>query len=544
MFNRAIILILGLALCALLAARLVSTGPDAQPHGPGPAAAEPGDSAQATIQAPGPARDAEAERAESVAVLPFAVTSSGPDDDYFADGLTEEIIDALSQVPGLRVTARTSAFHFKGHETPIASIAHQLGVDDVVEGSVQRAGSRLRITARLVRVDNGLELWSDSYDRQTEDTFAVQTDIAEMVAQALNVVLDDSLREQMQRVGTRSVDAFIAYQKGFELYQRAHSEPNRISLLRQANAQFEDAVRMAPDLFPAYDLHTDLYSHILISNAAGQLDGDITERDVTEAPAALRRDFVNALRSARNFSEQSNTAFDRALMLGPWRGLALLGADVAATPGCEPADWLHLVTPFPGQAGGMLNALRQTAACDPLNVQPTAHIAGAELWLGQADEAVRSVRVHEARADDPVLSRYRVLALALGGDVPAARKAANASIRSEDQLLSIRAMLDALAGDNARAEAAETEYLGKYGPNDREALVMEAVRGQRGEANRLAGEIDARPFGHIVLLQAIYACFCGAPFDIGATPAFASLISESGLDWPPAKPYEFPLKDW
>ena len=544
MFNRAIILILGLALCALLAARLVSTGADAELHGSGPADTEPGNSAQATSQAPSPARGDEAVRAESVAVLPFTVTSTGPDDDYFADGLTEEAINALSQVPGLRVTARTSAFRFKGHEMPISSIAHQLRVGNVVEGSVQRAGSRLRIKARLVRVDGGFELWSESYDRQTGDTFAVQTDIVEKVAQALNVVLDDSLREQMQRVGTRSVDASIAYQKGFELFERAHSEPNRISLLRQANALFEEAVQMEPGLFPAYGLHADLYSHVLISDAAGQLDGDITENDVTQAPAALRIDMGNAVRAARNSNEKNSSAFDSALMLGSWRGLAFLSANAAASPGCETARWLHLVTPFPGQGAGVLDAFRRVAACDPLGKQPTALVAGTELWLGQGSEAAHSAREYRERVGEPFPARHLVLALALGGDVPAARKAANAYIRSEDQLLSVQAMLAALAGDNARAEAYETGYLGKYGPNDREALVMEAVRGHRGEANRLAGEIDARPFGHVVLLQAIYACFCGAPFDIEAAPAFASLLSESGLDWPPVRPYDFPLKDW
>ena len=331
MSHRAVILILGLAVCILLAARLLSTGPDREPHRSSPAVTEPGDSAQAASLAPGPARGGATARAESVAVLPLAALSSGPDDDYFADGLTEEIINALSQVPHLRVTARTSAFRFRGHAASISSIAHQLGVDNVVEGSVQRAGSRLRITARLVRVDDGFELWSESYDRQTEDTFAVRTDIAEKVAQALNGVLVDEIREQMQRVGTRSVDAFIAYQKGFELYERAHSEPNRISLLRQANAPFEEAVRLEPGYFPAYRLHADLYRHILISNAAGQLDGDITEQDVAGAPAALRRDFDTGLHAAGNAGERDNTAFDRALMLGPWRGLALLGASAAAS---------------------------------------------------------------------------------------------------------------------------------------------------------------------------------------------------------------------
>ena len=102
----------------------------------------------------------------SVAVLPFLALSSGSDDEYFADGLTEEILNALSQLPELLVTARTSAFHFKGQDLPVQEIASQLGVQHIVEGSVRRAGERLRVTAQLVRAEDGFHLWSENYDRQ------------------------------------------------------------------------------------------------------------------------------------------------------------------------------------------------------------------------------------------------------------------------------------------------------------------------------------------------------------------------------------------
>jgi len=83
-----------------------------------------------------------------------------------------------------------------------------------------------------------------------------------------------------------------------------------------------------------------------------------------------------------------------------------------------------------------------------------------------------------------------------------------------------------------------------HGPDDGQSLVLEALRGNRNEANRLAGAIDQRPFGHIVLLDSIFRCFCGAPFDLEATPVFASMLAESGLAWPPQAPYDLPLKDW
>ena len=100
------------------------------------------------------------------------------------------------------------------------------------------------------------------------------------------------------------------------------------------------------------------------------------------------------------------------------------------------------------------------------------------------------------------------------------------------------------AGDEPAALRYQEEFLGKHGPNDYISLVMEAGRGNRNEANRLAGLIDSRPFGYMSLMQAIYWCTCGAPFDLEATPVFSSMLAGSGLPWPPAKPLNFPLKDW
>ena len=171
------------------------------------------------------------------------------------------------------------------------------------------------------------------------------------------------------------------------------------------------------------------------------------------------------------------------------------------------------------------------------------HISGALLWLGRPDDAIDSARISLSKAQHPDLSRHLVLALALRGDADEAESTANATIRTEDELLLAQSMLAAIRGDSEAAGRYEESYLGRYGPNDRESLVLEAVRGNRGEANRLAAEIDRRPFGHVVLLQAIYNCLCGAPFDLEATPVFASMLAASGLGWPPARPYDLPLKD-
>lgn len=128
---------------------------------------------------------------KSVAVLPFLdLTSQDMNEEYFADGMTEELIDRLSKVPGLRVPAPTSSFYYKGKKVPVRDIAKTLGVTYVLDGSVRKSGPRLRVAARLIRADNGYVVWSESYDRPFNDTLKVQDDIAREVTKALRQSID------------------------------------------------------------------------------------------------------------------------------------------------------------------------------------------------------------------------------------------------------------------------------------------------------------------------------------------------------------------
>jgi TolB-like protein len=539
MLDRIIMVALALAVALLVFDRFRSS--DGASHGRSDAAPRPA-AATDPMQPASPAFPPVIPH--SVAVLPFVTLSNGPDDDYFADGLSEEIINALGQIPDLLVTGRTSAFHFRSKDLPVAAIAGQLGVAHIVEGSVRRAGDQLRISAQLVRAHDGFQLWSETYDRRTEDTFAVQSDIAEKVAQALNVLLDAALRERMRRVGTRDVDAFIAFQKGIERYDRAHQEANQISLLRQANIEFEQAIARAPELYPAYEYHSDLYVHVVLDHASGLLNGEITDADLAAAPAALRRDFDQAVRHARTDEERSNAQFGRILLLGPWRGLALLSERAAAATRCEAHPWLTFTSAAFGQAAAALEAFARMAACDPLRGRPMRQIARLNLWLGRPAETVRQAEGAPEFADDYFMRQALVLGLAFGGDTDDAERAAARYVRAEDELLAARATVAAIRGDGAASIEYQQAYLGVHGPDDGQSLVLEALRGNRNEANRLAGAIDQRPFGHIVLLDSIFRCFCGAPFDLEATPVFASMLAESGLAWPPQAPYDLPLKDW
>ena len=136
---------------------------------------------------------------KSIAVLPFVNMTSDKENEYFADGLSEEILNSLARIDGMRVVGRTSSFQFKGKDVDLRTIGEKLGAANVLEGSVRREGERARITAQLIRTSDGIHLWSQTYDRTLTDTLAVQLNIAEQVAGVLDVVLDDKQRERDAR---------------------------------------------------------------------------------------------------------------------------------------------------------------------------------------------------------------------------------------------------------------------------------------------------------------------------------------------------------
>jgi serine/threonine-protein kinase len=192
---------------------------------------------------PGPTADDRS----SVAVLPFANLSADPEQEYFCDGMAEEIINALAQVRGLRVIARTSAFAFKGKNEDIREIGSALDVATIVEGSVRKAGERLRITAQLIDVRDGSHLWSERFDRRMEDVFEIQDEIALAVVENLEVTLLGRERAAVVRRPTDNLEAYEAYLKGWYQWYLLTQE----SYLKSREC-FEEAIRIDPNFAAAY----------------------------------------------------------------------------------------------------------------------------------------------------------------------------------------------------------------------------------------------------------------------------------------------------
>jgi len=482
----------------------------------------------------------------SVAVLPFSAMSSGADDGYFADGLTEEILNSLAQLPELLVTARTSAFAFKGQDLPVQEIAQQLGVRHIVEGSVRRAGERLRVTAQLIRAEDGFHLWSENYDSTEQDTIAVQEDIAAKIAQALDVVLDDDRREAMRRAGLRDVPAFIALQKANEHYELAHGGADQIPSLREANRYYDQVSQRVPGFAPAYQDHSDLYIHLLMNHATNSPDGGATVEEMESALPLAQADYRKVIQHSRDEAEQFDAELDLAFISSDWSGMAARIERHLNQDGCNHATWIDNIAIPLGYSGRLLPRLEQRVACDPISSTNWQALVRGQLWAGNPAAALESAQQGMQRAPGSWLAMQNNATLVALGRYDEAEAALEAQVLPPFVLNFNRMMIAAARVDEAEIERQlalfEAEMLGEKEERYFN-LIFKAWLGQSEQANALAAKVDQHAFGSPALLTVTLWCACGAPFDLSATPKLAADIAESGLSWPPPSPIRFPLKD-
>jgi TolB-like protein/Flp pilus assembly protein TadD len=196
---------------------------------------------------------------KSIAVLPFADMSPHKDQDYFCEGIAEEIINAITKVQALRVASRSSSFAHKGKNQDIREVGEQLGVSTVLEGSVRKAGNRLRIIVQLINVTDGYCLWSERFDRELEDVFAVQDEIAENIVRALRVVLTDQEKRAIDKPRTGSVEAYEFYLRGRQAFNLFREKS-----LQFARRMFARAIEIDPTFAPAYAGTADASSFLFM----------------------------------------------------------------------------------------------------------------------------------------------------------------------------------------------------------------------------------------------------------------------------------------
>ena len=268
--------------------------------------------------------------AKSVAVLPFANMSADPENEYFADGMAEEIINALSRIQSLRVASRTSSFAFKGKNEDIGEIGRKLKVSTVLEGGVRKMGNRLRITAELVNVADGYHLWSERYDREIEDVFAIQDDISQAIVTALRVILSEGEKKAIEKKPQTNIQAYDYYLRGRQFFHQL-----RRRSLEYARQMFNKAIELDPDYALAYtgvaDSSSLLYTYFDARDfnlrQADKASKKALELGPELAEAHVSRGIVTSL--THQFAE-AERSFEKAMKLEPkmfeaayWYGMGL-----------------------------------------------------------------------------------------------------------------------------------------------------------------------------------------------------------------------------
>jgi serine/threonine-protein kinase len=340
----------------------------------------------------------------SIAVLPFTNVGGDPDGEFFSDGLAEEILNALSQIDGLRVAARSSSFSFKGQRADVGSIASKLHVATVLDGSVRRAGSRIRVTAQLVDATNGFQLWSERYDRELADVFDLQDEIAHAIAAKLKVTLTGGQADRLVKTLTTDVEAYEQYLRGRALIaMRGTHVLEGMECLKQAVERDANFAAAWAGLADAYTVN-GYWGHAA--------PADSLAKAMTAARRAVRLDPQSgeahcALAAAQLFWERdyqaSGASYTRGLELNPnqtqgrcWYGLF----------------WYHWIG---GHTREGVAEVRRAFAADPLSPYTASVMALSLASGGESAEGVRYGRLAVERAPEALLSHWS-LGMALQWD--------------------------------------------------------------------------------------------------------------------------------
>jgi TolB-like protein/tetratricopeptide (TPR) repeat protein len=406
---------------------------------------------------------------KSIAVLPLLNESGNPEDEYFSDGLSEELIAAVAQIKELKVIGRSSSFRFKNKQLDTKAIGEKLGVSTLLEGTVRKQGARVRIVAELINVEDGSTLWTRTFDRELKNIFAVQTEIAEAVAGSLKLTLLGTGNNSAS-VSTPSAEAHNAYLEGHFYFQRRNLED-----YRKAITFFDQAIQIDPKYALAYAERAEAWTWV----------GDLSAEDQKQAWAAAASDAETAVAIDSNLAEAYAAlgwvrffaewkfeagveALERANRLSPWNATA--------------NDLLSRVVVYLGRLERAEELARRAIELDPLNYQPRTSLARV-LWVqGKVDAAEDSAR--KAVELQPTASgshRWLVFVAISRADGAAALREAKMEPDDGYQRFEV-ALAHFTRRDPQMADSALAELIKNDG--DRLAYQVAQVYAWRGEADK------------------------------------------------------------
>jgi len=403
-----------------------------------------------------------------IAVLPFE-NLSDPHDEYFSDGLSEELISALAQISELKVIGRSSSFRFKDRKEEPKTIGEKLGVSTLLEGTVRKQGDKVRIVAALTNAADGIELWTRTFDRELKDIFAVQEEIAKAVAESLKVRLLGSDDRSAQRAAPNSVEAHNAYLQGHFYFQRRNLED-----YRKAVSYFDEAIRLDPSYALAYAERSEAWTLI----------GDLSP-ERKEAWAAARKDAEKAVAVGPNLAE-AHAVLGWIRFLIDWKfadGLSELKRAKEISPANATAnDLLARVIIYLGRLDEAERHARHAVELDPLSFTTQGNLARVLFFAGELDEADAAER--KAAELQPAAAsnhRYQVLVAVQRGDGETALREAQLE-PDEGYRRFLLALAHSVRGDRKAADAALADLIGKG--RDQFAYQIAEVYAVRGEKDK------------------------------------------------------------
>jgi serine/threonine-protein kinase len=406
----------------------------------------------AAPRSPGAAPTAFSPPSHSIAVLPFVNMSGDKEQEYFSDGLSEELLNSLSRINEPQVAARTSSFYFKGEHADLATIAHKLNVASVLEGSVRRSGHTVRVTAQLNNAVTGYHLWSQTYDRDLNDVLAMQADIANAVAGALKVTLLGDIAAKIEVGGTRNPAALDAYLRGLQGQYRFHDAKD----LQTGIEYFAQAIRLDPNYALAFAGRSIALS-VYASNypVRGIREGfDEANIDARKAIALAPELAEGHLALAVLFQDtldfkSSSGEFNRALALAPGN------ARVVRNYG--------EFTVAMGSVDAGIAAVRRAAELDPLSPHSHEYLGEVLFYARRYDEALAANEVERSLdPDQPDAYSGRGFSYYMLGNFQAARASCEIKPDYSESRVCLAVTYDKL-GRHADAEAELAKYKAAQG---------------------------------------------------------------------------------
>ena len=409
--------------------------------------------------------------AKSIAVLPLVNTSGDPANEYFSDGLSEELIAVLAKIPGLKIIGRSSSFLFKGKADDSRTIGDKLGVANLLEGSVRKEGDRVRIVAELINAADGRTLWSETYDRELKDVFAVQSEIATAVTDQLKIKLLGAPAKSDAAPSNDNLAAYNALQQG-TFYFRLSTEAGT----RKAIEFYDEAIRLDPRYALAY---------ANLSFALRQLAATwLGVAEANEAYAKAR----NAAQTALSLSPNLATAHEALgfVLLTPDLDFAAAEAEFRKAEKLAPADAgpkfaLSFLFATQGRLAEAENIMRQTLALDPLGVTRYLNLARILIGSGRYDEAEAALRkAIELQPAAARLHSYLTIIDVLRGNAAAALQDAELEPKGFWQDYAL-ALAQQAQSDRATADAALQKLLNE----DAVSFQIAVVYGLRKEPDKM-----------------------------------------------------------